>query len=54
MGKRLRITDWVDDYTRGKLQPLEDCAFKMTANQIWHNEVGKEIEENIFEEEVLE
>ena len=54
LDKRIRTTTWVEGYTRGRVQHLDDCDFNMCCEDMWSEHIEKEISDNMFEEDLIE
>lgn len=54
LDKRMKTTKWVVDYTRGRIEPDNDCSFVMTTQEIWHQDLDKRLASKLYNEEVLE
>jgi hypothetical protein len=39
LDKRLKITPWISNYTRGKVENVDDCDFNMAAADIWSPDI---------------
>jgi hypothetical protein len=35
LDSRLKIPQWISEYTRGRIETGEDCDFVMTADKMW-------------------
>jgi hypothetical protein len=54
LSQRLRKTTWVEDFTRGKLEPIDDCDFYMAPNNIWNVDIDEKIKSRLFNDDANE
>lgn len=43
LSARLKCPSWISTYTRGRIEPLNDGDFVMTADEIWKQDFDKSI-----------
>lgn len=46
---RLLRTNWVEEYTRGRVEPLPDCNFVMSTNHLWEPNLKKTLNEKMLD-----
>lgn len=48
LSARLKVPAWISTYNRGRIEPLNDGEFVMTADEIWKQNFDKSIEEKMY------